>query len=174
MMGGTIEVESELNVGTTFTMTIPFMLDKDYAQAETEQDSQPTVSLTGKRILVAEDNELNLEIARFLLENEGILVTAAKNGREAVEQFAGAETGHFDLILMDIMMPELDGLSAAQQIRQMDRPDAKTVPIVAMTANAFAEDIERSRAAGMNEHISKPLDENRLFETITRYAAKNG
>ena len=174
MMGGTIEVESELNVGTTFTMTIPFMLDKDYAQAETEQDSQPTVSLTGKRILVAEDNELNLEIARFLLENEGILVTAAKNGRKAVEQFAGAETGHFDLILMDIMMPELDGLPAAQQIRQMDRPDAKTVPIVAMTANAFAEDIERSRAAGMNEHISKPLDENRLFETITRYAAKNG
>ncbi len=173
MMGGTIEVESELNVGTTFTMTIPFMLDKDYAEAETEQDSLPTVSLIGKRVLVAEDNELNLEIAKFLLENEGIQVTAAQNGREAVELFAGAETGHFDLILMDIMMPELDGLSAAQQIRQMDRPDAKTVPIVAMTANAFAEDIERSRAAGMNEHISKPLDENRLFETITRYAAKN-
>ena len=172
MMGGTIAVESELNVGTTFTMTMPFVLDKDYTEAENEQNSRSDLLLTGKRVLVAEDNELNLEIAKFLLENAGIQVSVARNGREAVKLFAASAAGQFDLILMDIMMPEMDGLAAAQQIRGLDRPDAKTVPIVAMTANAFAEDIERSRAAGMNEHISKPLDEQKLLETVRRFAGK--
>ena len=131
-----------------------------------------SASIEGVRILVAEDNELNMEIAQFLLENNGAHVTGVWNGQEAVEAFAASKPGDFDIILMDVMMPVLNGLEAARAIRSLDRPDAKRIPILAMTANAFADDVERSLAAGINEHLSKPIDPDKVVKTIAKYVHK--
>ena len=119
-----------------------------------------------------EDNELNMEIAETFLKDAGAVVTKAYNGQQAVYTFDQAPAGKFDVILMDVMMPVMDGLTATRTIRALDRPDAKTVPIIAMTANAFAEDVEESRSAGMNEHISKPLDLDKVKATIARYVSR--
>lgn len=168
-MGGTIDFTSKEGEGTTFFLTIPFDIDPDAEQTmETEQPEAQNFSIVGRNILVVEDNDLNMEISRFLLENEGASVTEAWNGKEAVELFARSAPGHFDVILMDVMMPEMDGLEATRRIRAMDRPDARTVPIIAMTANAFSDDIQRSREAGVNEHLSKPLDLPLLLQAIHR------
>ena len=168
-MGGTIDFTSKEGEGTTFFLTIPFDIDPDAEQTmETEQPEAQSFSIVGRNILVVEDNDLNMEISRFLLENEGASVTEAWNGKEAVELFARSAPGHFDVILMDVMMPEMDGLEATRRIRAMDRPDARTVPIIAMTANAFSDDIQRSREAGVNEHLSKPLDLPLLLQAIHR------
>lgn len=171
MMGGTIEVESEKNVGTTFTTTIPFEIDTDYEEAITYEKSDEDGDVTDVKVLLVEDNELNMEIAEFLLENAGMEVTAVFNGKEAVDVFASSEENYFDLILMDIMMPIMDGLTATRTIRAMKRRDAKKIPIFAMTANAFLDDMEESRKAGMNEHLSKPLDESQMMSVIRRYVA---
>ena len=125
--------------------------------------------LQGIRLLLVEDNELNMEIAQFLLEGEGVTVMKAWNGQAAVEKFASMAPGSCDVILMDVMMPVLNGLDATKAIRAMDRPDAKTIPIFAMTANAFADDEERSREVGMNEHITKPLNIDQIVATIKKY-----
>ena len=172
MMGGTIQVESELNVGTTFTTTIPFEIDTACESSGSCADTVPAGTLAGARVLLVEDNALNLEIAQFLLENEGMEVTTALNGQEAVELFAASEENRFDLILMDVMMPVMDGLTATRTIRAMDRADARRIPIFAMTANAFADDIAESRRAGMNEHLSKPLNVAVMLHTIRRYIAR--
>ena len=127
--------------------------------------------MTDVKVLLVEDNELNMEIAEFLLENAGMEVTAVFNGKEAVDVFASSEENYFDLILMDIMMPIMDGLTATRTIRAMKRRDAKKIPIFAMTANAFLDDMEESRKAGMNEHLSKPLDESQMMSVIRRYVA---
>ena len=124
------------------------------------------MTLEGVRVLLAEDNELNMEIAQFLLNNAGAEVTKAVNGREAVELFQKSEIGAFDVILMDIMMPQMDGYQATRAIRAMDRPDAATVPIIAMTANASADDRQKAQEAGMNEHVTKPLESGLLLRTI--------
>lgn len=124
------------------------------------------MTLEGVRVLLAEDNELNMEIAQFLLNNAGAEVTKAVNGREAVELFQKSEIGAFDVILMDIMMPQMDGYQATRAIRAMDRPDAATVPIIAMTANAFADDRQKAQEAGMNGHVTKPLESGLLLRTI--------
>ena len=171
MMGGTIEVESEKNVGTTFTTTIPFEIDTDYEEAITYEKSDEDGDVTDVKVLLVEDNELNMEIAEFLLENAGMEVTAVFNGKEAVDVFASSEENYFDLILMDIMMPIMDGLTATRTIRAMKRRDAKKIPIFAMTANAFLDDMEESRKAGMNERLSKPLDESQMMSVIRRYVA---
>ena len=156
MMGGRISFTSKVDEGTSFVVTLPFHIVAD-VELKMPESSGENVSLEGKRALLVEDNELNMEIAQFILENENMKVSCAWNGKEAVDIFAGSKPGEYDLILMDIMMPVMDGLEAARQIRAMDRPDAKRIPIVAMSANAFQDDVERSKKAGMNKHISKPL-----------------
>ena len=136
--------------------------------AEPEQQQTDLAVLQGRRVLLAEDNELNMEIAEFFLEDMGAETMQAWNGKEAVEAFRNSAPGEIGVILMDIMMPVMDGLEAVQRIRALDRPDAKTVPIIAMTANAFSEDVERSRKAGMTEHLSKPLNAETLKKAILR------
>ena len=169
MMDGTIEVESTLHVGSTFTIVIPFALDNSYEKEEPQTEESAGKSLKGVKVLLVEDNELNMEIAEFLLMNAGMAVTKAYNGKEALDLFAESEDGYFDFILMDVMMPVMDGLTATRRIRELSRTDAGRVPIFAMTANAFAEDKKQSREAGMNEHLSKPLNEELLIQTFRKY-----
>ena len=164
-MGGTITFESEKGVGTTFVIRIPFKIDPD-ADKGKEQTDASEKSIKGLHILLTEDNELNMEIAEFMLQNEGAEVTKAWNGQEAVELFRKSEPGEFDVILMDIMMPVMNGYEAAKMIRSLDREDAKEVPIIAMTANAFTEDRIRAKAAGMDEHVAKPVDVELLIKVI--------
>ena len=164
-MGGTITFESEEGTGTTFVIRVPFRIDTGRSgRAETEE--KPEVSIKGVHILLAEDNELNMEIAEFMLQNEGADVTKAWNGREAVEIFRKSEPDEFDVILMDIMMPVMNGYEATKMIRSLDREDAKEVPIIAMTANAFTEDRIRAKEAGMDEHVAKPVDVELLIKVI--------
>ena len=164
-MGGTITFESEEGTGTTFVIRVPFRIDTGRSgRAETEE--KPEVSIKGVHILLAEDNELNMEIAEFMLQNEGADVTKAWNGREAVEIFRKSEPDEFDVILMDIMMPVMNGYEATKMIRSLEREDAKTIPIIAMTANAFTEDRLKAKEAGMDEHIAKPVDPELLVKVI--------
>ena len=157
-MGGTITFESENGAGTTFVIRIPFKIDLNSDKREEKKDVSDGKSIKGLHILLAEDNELNMEIAEFVLQNEGAVVTKAWNGQEAIERFKKSEPGEFDAILMDIMMPVMNGYEAAKTIRSMDRKDAKAIPIIAMTANAFTEDRIRAKEAGMDQHIAKPID----------------
>ena len=164
-MGGTITFESKKGVGTTFVIRVPFKIDPDVDKREEQKDVSEK-SIKGLHILLAEDNELNMEIAEFVLQNVGADVTKAWNGQEAVELFRKSEPGGFDTILMDIMMPVMNGYEATKMIRSLDREDAKTIPIIAMTANAFTEDRLKAKEAGMNEHIVKPLDVELLIKVI--------
>ena len=165
-MGGTITFESEQGKGTTFVIIIPFKIDRN-SEARKEKAENCAGSIKGLNILLVEDNELNMEIAEFIIQSEGAVVTKAWNGQEAVEIYKKSRAGEFDLILMDIMMPIMDGYEATRTIRSMDRKDASTIPIIAMTANAFTEDKMKSKEAGMNEHISKPIDLKQLIKVIT-------
>ena len=164
-MGGTITFESEEGAGTTFVIRVPFKIDLDVDKRE-EQEDVSGKSIKGLHILLAEDNDLNMEIAEFMLQNEEAVVTKAWNGQEAVEIFRKSGPGEFDVILMDIMMPVMNGYEAAKTIRSMDREDAKVIPIIAMTANAFTEDRLRAKEAGMDEHIAKPIDGKLLVKVI--------
>ena len=164
-MGGTITFESEEGVGTKFVVLIPFKIDMEADQRK-EQENVSEKSIKGLHILLAEDNELNMEIAEFMLQNEGADVTKAWNGQEAVELFRKSKPGEFDVILMDIMMPVMNGYEATKLIRSLDREDARMIPIIAMTANAFTEDRLRAKEAGMDEHIPKPVDVKLLLKVI--------
>ena len=164
-MGGTITFESEEGTGTTFVIRVPFRIDTGRS-GRAEMEEKPEVSIKGLHILLAEDNELNMEIAEFMLQNEGADVVKAWNGREAVEIFRKSEPGEFDVILMDIMMPVMNGYEATKMIRSLEREDAKTIPIIAMTANAFTEDRLKAKEAGMDEHIAKPVDPELLVKVI--------
>ena len=169
-MGGTITFESEDGVGTTFVIQVPFKIDLNSDKWEEQKDVSDGKSIKGLHILLTEDNELNMEIAEFMLQNEGAVVTKAWNGQEAVDQFKKSELGEFDAILMDIMMPVTNGYEATKMIRSLEREDAKTIPIIAMTANAFTEDRIRAKEAGMDEHISKPVDAKLLVKVIYELA----
>ena len=164
-MGGSISFESEEGAGTTFVIRVPFKIDLE-ADKRVEQRDVSEKSIKGLHILLVEDNELNMEIAEFVLQNGGADVTKAWNGQEAVELFRKSEPGGFDAILMDIMMPVMNGYEATKMIRSLDREDAKTIPIIAMTANAFMEDRQKAKEAGMNEHIVKPVDVELLIKVI--------
>ena len=171
-MGGTITFESEKGVGTTFVIRVPFKIDLDADKREEQKDVSEK-SIKGLHILLAEDNELNMEIAEFVLQNEGADVTKAWDGQEAVELFRNSEPGKFDVILMDIMMPVMNGYETTKMIRSLDREDAKAIPIIAMTANAFTEDRIRAKEAGMDEHVAKPVDVELLIKVIHKLAKYN-
>ena len=167
-MDGAIEVQSEQGKGTAISVTLSLSPSDSAPAAEAPHEVQNT-DLSGLRLLLVEDNELNREIANTLLEAKGAVITNAVNGAEAVELFRNSPPGTFDVILMDVMMPVMDGLTAAKTIRALDRADARTIPIFAMTANAFSEDVAKSLAAGMNEHLSKPLNMDVLLSTVRKY-----
>ena len=171
-MGGTITFESEEGAGTTFVIRVPFRIDtaRD-SKAETGEKTE--ASIRGLHILLAEDNELNMEIAEFLLQNEGAELTKAWNGQEAVELFRKSALGELNVILMDVMMPVMNGYEATKMIRSLDREDAKRIPIIAMTANAFTEDRIRAKEAGMDEHIAKPVDMELLVKVIHKLLEYN-
>ena len=171
-MGGTISFESKEGTGTTFVIRIPFQIDADMKD-RTETEEKTKASIQGIHVLLAEDNELNMEIAEFVLQNEGTVVTKAWNGQEAVDIFRKSSPGEFDAILMDIMMPVMNGYEAAKMIRSLDREDAKVIPIIAMTANAFTEDKMRAKEAGMDEHIAKPVDGKLLVKVINELVKRN-
>ena len=171
-MGGTITFESKKGVGSTFVIRVPFKIDLDADKREESKDVSEK-SIKGMHVLLAEDNELNMEIAEFLLQNEGAEVTKAWNGQEIVELFRKSESGEFDVILMDIMMPIINGYEAAKRIRSLDREDAKKIPIIAMTANAFTEDRIRAKEAGMDEHVAKPIDVELLIKVIHKLVKHN-
>ena len=171
-MSGTISFESKEGTGTTFVIRIPFQIDADMKD-RTETEEKTETSIQGLHVLLTEDNELNMEIAEFVLQNEGAVVTKAWNGQKAVDIFRKNRPGEFDVILMDIMMPVMNGYEAAKMIRSLDREDAKVIPIIAMTANAFIEDRMRAKEAGMDEHIAKPVDGKLLVKVINELVKHN-
>ena len=168
MLGGELSVQSEVDVGTTFTMVIPFRRDVEGTAAEHKPEAEKE-NLHGMHILLVEDNALNLEITEYLLKHEGCTVRTAVNGREAVQIFAKSKPYAFDAILMDVMMPIMDGYAATREIRAMDRPDARKVQIVAMTANAFVEDVLKCKEAGMDAHLAKPFKADQLVASIAEH-----
>lgn len=168
-MNGTIKITSKKGEGSTFFITLPFEIAEPPKETETENRSNKDMNISGLHLLLAEDNELNAEIAKTLLEDEGAVITTVSDGQQAVDTFSGSAPGTFDVILMDIMMPVLNGISASKMIRAMDREDAKTIPIIAITANAFDEDAKKCMEAGMNAHLSKPLDIEKMKEVICKY-----
>ena len=169
-MKGTITLETKQGEGSTFTITLPVKLDTVcFEETETEEEE---TSIEGMKILLVEDNDLNLEVAQYILEDAGAEIIVARNGLESVELFEQSESDSFDVILMDVMMPVMDGLTATKRIRKLKRKDARMVPVIAMTANVFNEDIIAAKEAGMNEHIAKPLDFDKLIHTLAKYFLK--
>ena len=169
-MGGTITVESKLGEGSCFTVILPFKIDTN-ARPEEKEDFDADIS--DIRVLLVEDNELNVEIAEFMLTENGAKVETVNNGLEAVQHFEASEPGTYDVILMDVMMPVMDGLTATRTIRNLERQDAKTIPIIAMTANAPREDAEKCMEAGMNAHLAKPLDAEKMIVALKKCMADN-
>ena len=170
MMGGTIRVESEKGFGSSFTVTVTVGRAKENEKAATAGKDAKSAEVLPDRLhlLIVEDQEMNAEVLADLLELENISSEWAENGKRGVEMFAESEKGRFDVILMDMRMPVMDGLTATREIRKLDRPDASTIPIIALSANAFEEDVRQCLEAGMNAHLSKPVDLDRLKETLGR------
>ncbi len=168
-INGKIEIETDENTGTIITLEMTFKIDKK--AEELSEKTNPT-DISGKRILLVEDNDLNLEVAQFILSDAGAYVIPAKNGKEAVEIVKNSAEGEFDLILMDLIMPVMNGYAATKIIRSMERKDTSIVPIIAMSANTFEQDIQKSLDSGMNEHISKPLNVEKLLTVLNKWIKK--
>ena len=168
-INGKIEIETDENTGTIITLEMTFEIDKK--AEELSEKTNPT-DISGKRILLVEDNDLNLEVAQFILSDAGAYVIPAKNGKEAVEIVKNSAEGEFDLILMDLIMPVMNGYAATKIIRSMERKDTSIVPIIAMSANTFEQDIQKSLDSGMNEHISKPLNVEKLLTVLNKWIKK--
>ena len=165
-MKGSIEIESQLGKGSVFRISLPIRVDGDQDAPAPEEKRAPQSSVAGMRVLLVEDNEINCEIVEFMLREAGAQVVTASDGKAAVEAFAAAAPGSFDCVLMDLMMPVMSGYEAARVIRGLDRPDAAAVPIIALSANAFEEDVAMAKAAGMNEHLAKPVDIQKMFTVM--------
>lgn len=171
LLGGTVDFTTEKDVGTTFIVEIPLMVEPDTVFAEAVKQEEEN-KISGVHVLLVEDNELNMEIASYMLEKKGVIVTEAKNGKEALDLFTASQLDTYDIILMDIMMPVMNGLEATKAIRQLQRTDATTIPIIAISANAFSDDMVQSRDSGMNAHLSKPLDFEKVYQLIHHYIIK--
>ena len=167
-MNGSIQVESKIGEGSCFTVKLPFRLASKEAVIKMEEPEEAG-SIEGKHILLVEDNELNMDISEVVLTDAGATVTKAVNGRQAVDLFRENPPGTFDMILMDVMMPAMNGYEATRCIRSLERADAGKIPIIAMTANAFAEDVKSAKQAGMDAHIAKPLDISKMLTVIAKY-----
>lgn len=168
MLGGTLEVQSELGKGSEFSFTLPYHTASEESYKVQQEDKPAEVDFTSKRVLLVEDDELNVEIAKTLLEKDGLTIETAANGQEAVDKFHASKPKYYDAILMDIRMPVMDGLTATKLIRRSEKSDAQTVPIIAMTANAFDEDMKKSVECGMNGHLSKPIDMKKVRDLLRR------
>lgn len=171
LMGGTISARSEKGKGTVFTvkMWLPYATEENFKEEKSIAEEDIDKCLKDKRVLVADDHPLNLQIITRLLEKKGILVTSAGDGQQALEKFEASEVGYFDALLMDVRMPNMDGMEAASRIRQLTRKDAKRIPIIAVTANAYDEDAQACLDAGMNDHMAKPIESTKLYELLFEY-----
>ena len=171
LMKGDIQVKSELDKGSEFTITLflPLQSEEEKKEQENREEKEETAAFPGKRVLLVEDNELNIEIAMEILKMFELEVTLASNGKEAVEIYQSREAGSFDIVFMDIQMPVMDGYTAAKKIRDSGRKDAGTIPIVAMTANAFSEDVQKAIHTGMNDHLAKPIDIQLLVKILKKW-----
>lgn len=167
-MKGTIALDSQIGKGSVFEITLPIQIDQAYHVYSGDEEREAQDHIAGKRVLLVEDNEINREIVEFMLEEAGAKVVTANNGKAAVDVFTAAETGTFDCIFMDLMMPIMSGYEATRVIRSLERPDAKTIPIIALSANAFEEDVALAKDAGMNEHIAKPVDIKKMLQIMGR------
>ena len=167
-MKGHIEVESQIGSGSMFRITLPMQIDGVRDAQAVDEGQNETGTIDGMRVLLVEDNEINCEIIEFMLKDAGAKVVTANDGKEAVDAFAASAPETFDCVLMDLMMPVMSGYEAARVIRAMDRADAKTVPIIALSANAFDEDVAMAKDAGMNEHLAKPVDMGKMFRVMNR------
>ena len=172
MMGGALKVSSEVGKGSEFYFSIDLPISQECATCAQEDGGHADVSLAASTLLLAEDNDLNAEIAIALLEMEGVVVSRAADGKQAVDLFSASEPGGFDFVLMDVKMPVMDGLAAARAIRELDRPDAKTVPIIAITANTFQEDRDSTKEAGMDGFVPKPFDAEQLYDILREFKVR--
>ena len=167
-MKGTIEIDSQVGRGSVFRVTLPLQIDGAQSTRPVDDEQNTRSNIAGMRILLVEDNEINCEIMEFMLKEADAKVVTANDGKAAVDAFTAADPGTFDCVLMDLMMPVMSGYEAARVIRGLDRPDAKSVPIIALSANAFEEDVAMAKAAGMNEHLAKPVDIKKMFQVMSR------
>ena len=167
-MKGTIELESQLGKGSVFRITLPIQIDRKWKGRPAADDRNVRTDVSGMHVLLVEDNEINCEIVKFVLEQAGAQVVTAWDGKRAVDVFMASDAGSFDCVLMDLMMPVMSGFEATRIIRGLDRPDAASVPIIALSANAFDEDIAMAKDAGMNEHLAKPIDIKKLFRIMNQ------
>ena len=167
-MKGTVAVDSQIGKGSVVRITLPVRVDEAWSAQPVSEEQYVHPKIAGMRVLLVEDNEINCEIVEYILKEAGAAVATANNGKAAVDAFTAAEPGAFDCILMDLMMPVMSGYEAARVIRSLDRPDGKTVPIIALSANTFEEDVALAKDAGMNEHLAKPVDIRKMLQVISR------